>query len=105
MTKSRSLFDIINGTAKKPAKVKQGKQVLKQVPIGHLLAIKVYYKGVYLDVLFADHVDICNSYTMIHYNERCMEEHPQRVVYKIQETNSLWVEYEDGSEFDIIRIS
>lgn len=105
MTKSRSLFDIINGTAKKPAKVKQGKQVLKQVPIGHQLAIKVYYRGEYLDVLFADHIDICGSYTMIHYNERLMEEHPYKLLYTVVEPNAVNVVFENETEFEIIRIS
>lgn len=100
--KSRSLFDVINGH-KKPAKAK--KVHFKPVAVGHQLAIKVYDKGIYLDVLFADHIDICGSYTMIHYNERLMEAHPYKVDYKIQEPNSLWVAYENGSEFEIIRIN
>lgn len=100
--KSRSLFDVINGH-KKPAKAK--KVHFKPVAVGHQLAIKVYDRGIYLDVLFADHIDICESYTMIHYNERLMEAHSYKVDYKIQEPNSLWVAYENGSEFEIIRIN
>ena len=100
--KSRSLFDVINGH-KKPAKAK--KLHFKPVAVGHLLAIKVYKKGIYLDVIFADHIDICGSHTMIHYNERAMEEHPYRLLYSVIEPNAINVIYENETEFQIIRIN
>ena len=100
--KSRSLFDVINGH-KKPAKAK--KLHFKPVAVGHLLAIKVYHKGIYVDVIFADHIDICGSFTMIHYNERAMEEYPVRRINELITINSIWVFYENDTEFEIIRIN
>jgi hypothetical protein len=102
MSKTKSLYDIINNV---PAKVKHKRIAFKPVPVGHQLAIKVYQNGIYLDVLFVDHIDICGSYTMIHFNDRLMEEHPQRLKNVIYNPTSLWVQYENNSEFEVIRIN
>lgn len=105
---TKSLFNIINGIEKKPAKAKHKPKSIdyrKPIPIGHQLAIKVYHKGIYLDVLFADNIDICDSFTMIHYNERAMEEYPVRKIFSIRKPYNEWVFYENDTEFEIIRIN
>jgi hypothetical protein len=103
--KSRSLFNIINGIATKPAKEKNKRIVFKPVPIGYIFALKAYYKGEYLDTLFADHIDICRSHTVIHFNNRLMEVYPQKLSHTIYETGRLWAFYENNTEIEITRIS
>ena len=104
MKQTKSLYDIINGV-QKPTRVKRKKLRLRPVPIGHHLAIRIYKEGIYLDTLFVDNIDICRSYTMIHYNPRLMEEYPVRHENITVSINSAWVMYENGTEFEIIRIS
>lgn len=104
--KPRSLFDVINNVEKKPAKAKHKSiDYKKPIPIGHQLAIKVYQKGIYLDVLFADHINICGSHTMIHYNDRAMECYPVKRINEIVSIDNIWVFYENNTEFEIIRIN
>jgi hypothetical protein len=102
MKKTKSLYDIINEG--KPAKEKKRKWS-DPVPIGHQLAINVYSCGQYLDTLFVDNIDICGSFTMIHYNPKSMEEYPIRVLNTIIEINRVWVFYKNNTEFEVIRIS
>lgn len=103
--KSRSLFNVINGIAKKPAKVRQKRFWLKPIPIGHIFALHVHYKGEYIDTLFVDHVDICGSHTTIHFNDRLMEVYPQRLSHTIFTIGGLWAFYENNTEIEIIRIN
>ena len=103
MSKPKSLYDVINGV--KTAKAKRRSYKGKPVPIGHHLAVRVYRKGIYLDTLFVDNIDICKSYTMIHYNPRLMEEFPYKYENTMVSFSSTWVIYENGVDFEIIRIS
>jgi hypothetical protein len=102
MSKTKSLYDIINNV---PAKSKHKKIDLKPIPIGHMLAINIYDNGIFLDTLFVDNIDICGSYTMIHYNPRRMEEYPVKVENTIIEFHKVWVFYENKTEFEILRIN
>jgi hypothetical protein len=103
MRKTTSLYDIINDG--KPAKGKNKRKWLDPIPIGHHLAINVYHEGILLDTLFVDNIDICGSYTMIHYNPRVMEIYPVKVENTIVSMNRIWVFYKNNTEFEIIRIS
>ena len=102
MKKAKSLYDIINEG--KPAKVKKRKWS-DPVPIGHHLAINIYHKGIFLDTLFVDNIDISRRSTMICYNPRSMEEFPAKVENTIIEVYKVWVMYENDIDFEVIRIS
>ena len=105
MKSARSLFDVINGIEKKPAKAKYRKVNFKPIPLGHLLAVNIYKEGIYQDVLFVDHIDVCDSHTVLHYNDRLMEAYPVRRSHSVRGRYSDWVFYENNTEFEIIRIN
>lgn len=107
MAESKSLYDIINGKKDKPKKHKiySKKITLKPIPIGHYLAINIYKDGLFLDTLFVENIDICSSYTMIHFNKRVMEEYPIKMIHTLTEPNKTTVWYENNTEFEVIRIS
>lgn len=104
MKQKRSLYDVVSGI-KKPIKKSYRKLNIKPIPIGHHLAVKIYWHGVYFETLFVDNIDICNNYTMIHYNSKLMEPYPVRHEGVVAYVNSISVMYENETEFEIIRIS
>ena len=105
MTKSRSLYNVINGKQERKPKIYPKTITLRPIPIGHHLAIKIYKKGLFLDTLFVDGIDICTSHTMIHFNKRLMEAYPVKMTHNIFEFNKLTVWYENNTEFEVVRIS
>lgn len=106
MTASRSLYNIINGVEKKPAKAKREHyKWIKPPPVGHYLAINVYKEGIYQDTLFIDHIDSCERYTMIHFNKRLMECYAVRRTGELIDVYGTWLFFENNTDFEIIRIS
>jgi hypothetical protein len=80
---------------------------MKPPPVGHHLAIQCYERGVYRDVLFADNVMICPSYTKIIYGagDKLSEIYPVDVVFLDHTPAGTTVMYANETMFEITRIS
>lgn len=105
MEKNKRLSDLLFN---KPTKVKIDYPKLnlkKPIPVGHLLAVNCYDEGVFKDVLFVDHIDVCKSHTVFYFSRDYFEWVWFWVARIEQNPYSTEVFYNNDTSIEIIKIS
>lgn len=112
MKKAKSISEVITGVneydkllaASEKARKRRKREILAP-PIGHYLALILFSGSIPLDTLFVNGIDICNSYTTVHIDDRTSEVYPVSIESVDFDHARARIYYKNDTSIEIIRIS